>query len=94
MRLVTSSLSRRTLSEQPLQHLQLAPIPGAHLRDPLPVLPLLKLRGRLEQELVANPKLRVMIRSDGKVKYSVNEEVMNACAEVGASDLIYSAFEK
>lgn len=48
----------------------------------------------LEPEIEANPKLRVMIRSDGNVKYKINEEVMDACAEVGASDLIYAAFEE
>ena len=53
-----------------------------------------QLRELLRKEIEVNPKLRVMIRSDGNVKYKVNEEVVTACADVGANDLIYSAFEK
>lgn len=54
--------------------------------------------GELEQvlaaEIAANPKLRVMIRADGEVPYEVNEKVMEACADAGAVDLIFSAFEQ
>jgi biopolymer transport protein ExbD len=48
----------------------------------------------LATEMEVNPKLRVMIRADGEVQYEVNEKVMEACAEAGAVDLIYSAFEQ
>jgi len=48
----------------------------------------------LAAEIEANPKLRVMIRADGEVQYEVNEKVMEACAGVGAVDLIYAAFEQ
>jgi biopolymer transport protein ExbD len=44
--------------------------------------------------LDADPKLRILIRADGDVKYKVNEEITVACAEVGAQDLIYSVFEE
>ena len=53
-----------------------------------------ELKERLQPELELNPKLRIQIRSDGSVRYKVNEEIMTACAEVGATDLIYSAFEQ
>lgn len=44
--------------------------------------------------LDADPKLRILIRADGDVKYKINEEITIACAEVGAQDLIYSVFEE
>ena len=31
---------------------------------------------------------------DFNSRYKVNEKVMTACAEIGANDLIYSAFEE
>ena len=49
---------------------------------------------RIEQEINANPRLRILIRADGAVPYEVNEKIMNACAEVGALDIIFSVFEK
>ncbi len=53
-----------------------------------------ELKEILGSELKQNPKLRVQIRADGQVKYKVNEKIMEACADVGASDLIFSAFEE
>jgi len=53
-----------------------------------------QLKERLEIELEADPNLRILIRSGGEVKYKTNEKIMEACAEVGANDLIYSAFEE
>lgn len=52
------------------------------------------LKERLGLEIEADPNLRILIRSDGNTKYKINEKVMTACAEVGATDLIYSAFEE
>ncbi len=52
-----------------------------------------ELKERLLPELEFNPKVRVVIRSDRMTRHKVNEEIMEACAEVGASDLIFSAFE-
>ena len=49
---------------------------------------------RIETEINANPRLRILIRADGSVPYEVNEKIMNACAEVGALDIIFSVFEK
>lgn len=53
-----------------------------------------QLKERLEIELEADPNLRILIRSGAEVKYKINEKIMVACAEVGANDLIYSAFEE
>ena len=52
-----------------------------------------ELKTLLEPELEFDSGLKVVLRSDGNVKYKVNEEIMTACAEVGANDLIFSAFE-
>ncbi len=54
---------------------------------------LLELKERLEPELEFDPELRIVIRADGNMKYKVSEEIMLACAEVGANDLIFAAFE-
>jgi biopolymer transport protein ExbD len=48
----------------------------------------------LRPQVEEDPKLRIMIRADGNLKYKVNEKIMTACAEVGAMDLIYSAYEQ
>ena len=53
-----------------------------------------ELKARLDLELEANPDLRVFIRSDQDVPYRVNKKVMIACADVGAVNLIYAAFEE
>lgn len=53
-----------------------------------------KLKEILEPELEADENLRILIRSDADVKYKMNEKIMTACAEVGANDLIYTAFEE
>ena len=52
-----------------------------------------ELKTLLKPELEFDSALKVVLRSDGSVKYRVNEEIMTACAEVGANDLIFSAFE-
>ena len=53
-----------------------------------------ELTERLALEIEADPNLRILIRADGDTKYKINEKVITACAEVGANDLIYSAFEE
>ena len=53
-----------------------------------------EIKEKVEFELSRNPKLRVLIRSDGSVPYETNEKVMNACADVGALDLIFSVIKK
>jgi biopolymer transport protein ExbD len=52
-----------------------------------------ELTARVAEELDLNPNLRVFIRSDVGVPYRVNKKLMTACAEVGAVNLIYAAFE-
>lgn len=51
------------------------------------------LKQRVSAELDLNPNLRVFIRSDEAVPYRINKKLMGACAEVGAVNLIYAAFE-
>ena len=53
-----------------------------------------ELKARLEPELEFDPELRIVIRADGQVQYKVSEKIMAACAEVGANDLIFAAFER
>jgi len=60
---------------------------------PMPVT-IEQLKERLEIELEADPNLRILIRSGKEVKYKTNEKIMEACAAVGANDLIYSAYEE
>ncbi len=60
---------------------------------PMPV-DIEQLKEQLALELEADPNLRILIRSGGEVKYKTNEKIMIACAEIGADDLIYSAFEE
>lgn len=48
----------------------------------------------VSQELDQNPNLRIFIRSDEAVPYRVNKKLMTACADVGAMNLIYAAFEE
>ncbi len=60
---------------------------------PMPVT-IEELKERMEIEMEADPNLRILIRSGGDVKYKTNEKIMVALAEVGANDLIYSAYEE
>ncbi|MCF7864825.1 MAG: biopolymer transporter ExbD [Kiritimatiellales bacterium] len=53
-----------------------------------------ELKERLATEIAADPNLRILIRADGDTRYKINEKVMTACAEVGANDLIYAAYEE
>jgi biopolymer transport protein ExbD len=52
-----------------------------------------QLKERVGTELELNPELRIFIRSDENVPYRINKKLMAACAEMGAINLIYSAFE-
>jgi biopolymer transport protein ExbD len=51
-----------------------------------------ELKEWLDLELVADEDIRVLIRADGAVEYLDTEAIMEACAEVGASDMIFAAF--
>ncbi len=53
-----------------------------------------QLTDRMRSEVEADPEIRIVIRADRKVKYSTNEKIMEACAEAGANDLIFAAFEE
>jgi len=53
-----------------------------------------QLTDRMRTEIEADPDLRIVIRSDRQVKYGTNEKIMEACAEAGANDLIFAAFEE
>ena len=48
----------------------------------------------IDGELKINPDLRILIRADRRVEYEVCKKLMIACGEVGATDLIYAAFEE
>ena len=52
------------------------------------------LTARLMTEVELDPELRILIRADGNVRYRANEKIMEACAEAGANDLIFAAFEE
>ena len=52
------------------------------------------LRDLIAEELEINPNLRILIRADYRVEYEVCKKLMVACGEVGATDLIYAAFEE
>lgn len=52
-----------------------------------------ELRDRVRFEIERDPKLRIQIRSGGAVKYEMNEKIMKALGEAGATDLIYAAYE-
>ena len=44
------------------------------------------MKALLEPELEFNEDLRIVLRADGNVQFKVNEEIMVACAEVGANE--------
>lgn len=53
-----------------------------------------ELKELVNTELDLNPDLRILIRADGRVEYKTNKDIMIACGEVGATDLIYATFEE
>jgi biopolymer transport protein ExbD len=53
-----------------------------------------ELKQQMAIEIEADPNLKILIRSGQEVKYKTNEKIMLALAEVGASDLIYTAYEE
>ena len=52
-----------------------------------------QLKEKVGKELELNPELRVFIRSDEGVPFRINKKLMTACAEMGAINLIYAAYE-
>lgn len=53
-----------------------------------------EMKTRVKDELEKDAELRVFIRADEDVPYGVCKEVMLACKEVEAVNLIYATFEK
>ena len=53
-----------------------------------------ELKVLIDGELELNPNLRILIRADERVEYKTCKELMIACGEVGATDLIYATFEE
>jgi biopolymer transport protein ExbD len=52
------------------------------------------LQEQIDAELTLNPELRILIRADKRVEYKTCKDIMIACGEVGATDLIYATFEE
>ena len=53
-----------------------------------------ELKIQVDTELNNNPELRILIRADQRVEYKTCKDIMIACGEVGATDLIYATFEE
>jgi len=53
-----------------------------------------ELKALIDDELNNNPELKILIRADERVEYKTCKEIMIACGEVGATDLIYATFEE
>ncbi|MCF7848387.1 MAG: biopolymer transporter ExbD [Kiritimatiellales bacterium] len=53
-----------------------------------------ELKALIDSELAANPDLRIQVRADELVHYKTTKDIMIVCAELGATDLIYSTFEE
>lgn len=53
-----------------------------------------ELKLQVDEELNLNPELRILIRADERVEYKTCKDIMIACGEVGATDLIYATFEE
>jgi len=53
-----------------------------------------ELKEIISTELDLDPNLRLMIRADERVEYKTSKDIMIACGEVGATDLIYATFEE
>ncbi len=61
------------------------------IRDQVLTIP--ELTQRLKAAIDLDPKLRIQIRAGSMVKYEMNEKIMKACGDAGATDLIYAAYE-
>jgi biopolymer transport protein ExbD len=53
-----------------------------------------ELQDEVAAELEKNPNLRVFIRADKSVPFKTTKNIMIACGEVGATDLIYATYEE
>jgi len=53
-----------------------------------------ELKAKIQQEIELNPDVRIQVRADEMAHYKTTKDIMIACAELGAIDLIYSTFEE
>jgi biopolymer transport protein ExbD len=53
-----------------------------------------QMRSTIEAALKRDPELRIMVRADKTVPYREIKEVLKACAEVGAYEIIYATYEE
>jgi biopolymer transport protein ExbD len=51
-----------------------------------------QLKERLQAELEADNKVLIVLRADRNVKYKVNQEIIEACADIGAVNMIFAAY--
>ncbi len=51
------------------------------------------IRKVLSDRIADNPKFVVQLRVDARVKHAKVREIMSACAEAGALDIIFSAYQ-
>lgn len=49
---------------------------------------------RIANEYEANENLRILIRADASVLYNVNRQIIEVCAEIGATDLIFATYQE
>lgn len=55
---------------------------------------LTQLRQHLRRALAENPRLRVHVRADREAEFGAIKEVLRACAEAGAHDVIYATHQR
>jgi biopolymer transport protein ExbD len=53
-----------------------------------------ELQNEVTTELDKNSNLRIFIRADKRVPFKTTKDIMIACGEVGATDLIYATYEE
>ncbi len=53
-----------------------------------------QLKERIKEEQDLNDEVRILIRADHRVQYKTCKDIMIACGDMGATDLIYATFEE
>jgi len=51
------------------------------------------MQATMKTSLEANPELRILLRADQVTPYSEIKQVLKACAEVGAYEVIYATYQ-
>lgn len=67
---------------------------NGQIYDGLNPVSITELKPVMVDELDMNPDLRILIRADQRVEYKICKDLMIACGDVGATDLIYATFEE